>query len=273
MNGWRAISLRINREDVAAIMLPRVILHNAISLDGQIEGFFVDLQQYYGLAAAFREDATLAGADTFLRAENQIPPEDQTAFLPPRMDPGDSRPLLVVPDSRGRIRSWHYLKSLPYWRDCIALCSRTTSQEYLQYLGKRHIHFIIAGEDHVDLREALERLASDYGVRVVRVDAGGTLNGILLSEGLVDEVSVLVCPFLVGSPLPGSVFRLGELPGQGGLSWQAENLPSGKFLPTERASQSVEREPIPLMLTQVERMQGDVMRLRYDLTSKAQKKS
>lgn len=31
-------------------MLPRVILHNAISLDGKNEGFEPDLGQYYGLA-------------------------------------------------------------------------------------------------------------------------------------------------------------------------------------------------------------------------------
>jgi 2,5-diamino-6-(ribosylamino)-4(3H)-pyrimidinone 5'-phosphate reductase len=128
------------------MMLPRVILHNAVSLDGRIGGFPVDLQQYYGLAASFGEDATLAGADTFLSAEDEAPPEDESAFLLPRIDPGDSRPILVIPDSRGRIRTWHYLRALPYWRDFVALCSRRTPPEFLQYLEKRHIHCIIAGK-------------------------------------------------------------------------------------------------------------------------------
>lgn len=226
-------------------MLPRVILHNAISLDGRIEGFPVDLQQYYGLAASFGEDATLAGADTFLSAEDEAPPEDESAFLLPRIDPGDSRPILVIPDSRGRIRTWHYLRALPYWRDFVALCSRRTPPEFLQYLEKRHIHCIIAGEDHVDLRNALERLASDYGVRVTRVDAGGTLNGQLLRLGLVDEVSVLLCPYLVGSSSPGSIFRVAEIAPLGSPTGQGE--------------------AISLRLALVERLAGDVVRLHYEV--------
>ena len=33
-------------------MLPSVILHNAVSLDGKIDGFPIDLQQYYDLSPA-----------------------------------------------------------------------------------------------------------------------------------------------------------------------------------------------------------------------------
>lgn len=52
-------------------MLPKVILHNAVSLDGRIDGFPLDLYQYYKLAASWKEDATLAGSDTFLKAAEQ----------------------------------------------------------------------------------------------------------------------------------------------------------------------------------------------------------
>ena len=136
-------------------MLPRVILHNAVSLDGRIDGFPVDLQQYYALAAAWKEDATLAGSGTFLKAASVAPPEDESAFVPPKVDPSDHRAILVIPDSRGRIRTWHYLRSLPYWRHFVALCSKSTPRDYLDYLKERHIDCIIAGEDHVDLRTAL----------------------------------------------------------------------------------------------------------------------
>lgn len=184
-------------------MLPRVILHNAVSLDGRIDGFPVDLQQYYTLAATWKEDATLAGSETFLKAAGIAPPEDESAFIPPEtdpsdQDPGDQRAILVIPDSRGRIRTWHYLRSLPYWRHFVALCSESTPRDYLDYLKERHIDCIIAGEDHVDLRMALEELYSRYAVRVVRVDSGGTLNGLLLRQGLVSEVSVIIYPSLVG---------------------------------------------------------------------------
>ena len=107
-------------------MLPRVILHNAVSLDGRIDGFPIDLQQYYELIAVWKEDATLAGSETFLKAASEAPSEDESAFVPPKVDPSDQRALLAIPDSRGRIRTWHYLRSLPYWRHFVALCSKST---------------------------------------------------------------------------------------------------------------------------------------------------
>jgi 2,5-diamino-6-(ribosylamino)-4(3H)-pyrimidinone 5'-phosphate reductase len=229
-------------------MHPRVILHCAVSLDGKTDGFPVDLQQYYELASTWKEDATLAGSDTFLKAASEAPPEDESALLPPRVDPDDRRPILAVPDSRGRIRTWHYLRSLPYWRGFVALCSKSTPQEYLRYLKERHIDIIIAGEDHVDLRAALQELYGRYGVKVVRVDAGGTLNGLLLSQGLVNELSVLVYPSLAGGKGRGGIF---VAPGQ-----PAATSPEGTI------------EAIPLKLMAAEKLKGDVMWLRYEVEAK-----
>lgn len=228
-------------------MLPRVILHNAVSLDGRIDGFPIDLFQYYELAASWKEDATLAGSDTFLKAASEAPAEDESALLPPKIDPSDSRALLVIPDSLGRrIRTWHYLRSLPYWRDFVALCSESTPQEYLHYLKERHIDYIIAGQDHVDLRAALEELNSRYGVMVVRVDAGGTLNGQLLRQGLVAEVSLLIYPILVGGEKQSSIFRAPDLPAIADPLIGPEGV-------------------ISLKLLHMERLKGEVIWLRYEV--------
>ena len=43
------------------------------------------------------------------------------------------------------------------------------------------------------------------------MDSGGTLNGVLLREGVVDEVSLLIDPSLVGGTSPRSVFVAPEL--------------------------------------------------------------
>lgn len=230
-------------------MLPRIILHNAVSLDGRIDGFPIDLYQYYELVATWTEDATLAGSDTFLKAASEAPPEDESALLPPKIDPNDRRPLLVVPDSRGRIRTWHYLRSLPYWRGFVALCSQSTPQEYLHYLKERHIDCIIAGEDHVDLRAALQELNSRYGVKVVRVDAGGTLNGLLLRQGLVAEVSLLIYPSLVGGEKQSGIFTAPDLP--------VADLSDSQ------------KEVISLKLMKVEQLKCDVVWLRYEVLSTA----
>ena len=98
-------------------MLPRVILHNAVSLDGRIDWFTPDVGQFYELTSRWKEDATLAGSNTIFKPEEELPPEDESAFAPPQKDPNDTRSLLVVPDSRGRVRNWHVLRTWPYWRD------------------------------------------------------------------------------------------------------------------------------------------------------------
>lgn len=190
-------------------MLPRVVVFNEMSVDGRITGFNVDMGRYYGLAARWEADAMLSGSNTLLDAygPEESLEEAGSAFEPPARDPEDRRLLLVVVDGRGRLRSWSRLRQEPYWRDVIALCSRATPQSHLDYLRARHIETIVAGKEQVDLRAALEELNARYGVKLVRVDSGGTLNGALLRAGLVTEVSVLVNPCLVGGATPLTLFQ------------------------------------------------------------------
>jgi 2,5-diamino-6-(ribosylamino)-4(3H)-pyrimidinone 5'-phosphate reductase len=130
----------------------------------------------------------------------------------------------------------------------VALCSKSTPEDYLEYLKQRHIDCIVTGEDHVDLRTALEELCSRYAVRVVRADAGGTLNGLLLRQGLVNEVSVLIYPSLVGGETTSSIFRAPDLPAA------ADGAPG----------QGAEGT-ISLQLMKTEKLKGDVMWLRYEV--------
>jgi 2,5-diamino-6-(ribosylamino)-4(3H)-pyrimidinone 5'-phosphate reductase len=213
-------------------MMPRVVIHNAVSLDGSILLRSPDLSTYYSLASVWKEDATLAGSRTILAGEKEAPPEKPGDIGPWVVDPHDRRPLLVVPDSRGHIRFWHYLRKSGFWRDVVVLCSRSTPVNYLEYLRKRKIACIIAGERKVDLRAALKTLRFDFNVRTVRVDSGGILNGLLLREGLVSEVSLLVHPELVGGDGPKTFYSGPALSGgrytlrifkmqkvRGGLVW------------------------------------------------------
>ncbi|MFZ2455458.1 MAG: RibD family protein [Candidatus Altiarchaeia archaeon] len=223
-------------------MLPQVIIYNAVSLDSRVNGFPADIAKYYELAAHWKEDATLVGSETMLKSGNEIPPESEDDLKPPEKKAGDKRALLAVVDSRGRLRGWHYWRKLPYWRDMVALCSRKTPKEYLAYLEKRHIDYVIAGDEHVDLKAALEELNKRYNVKTVRVDSGGTLNGVLLRAGLVNEVSLLVHPSLVGGTKQQTFF------GADG--------------------QSPEADAIKLKLTHMEKLKGDMIWLRYAVESK-----
>lgn len=198
-------------------MLPRVILHNAVSADGRVDHFPADIGLYYERAGRWPVDAVLCGADTLLLAPEPIPPEMPDDLAPPPASAGDTRPLLVVPDSRGRIRTWHYWRKLPFWREVLVLVSRATPADYLAYLRERRIAWWTSGDDHVSLRDALAELAEHRGVRTLRVDSGGTLNGVLLRAGLVHEVSLLVHPHLVGGASPRSMYRAEDLAGPEGV--------------------------------------------------------
>lgn len=185
---------------------PRVIVHNAVSIDGKLDWLTPAQPQYdrilgvyYEKAAVFQEEASLVGAGTALKAlEWSDAPREDSGEAVPEPAPGDSRPLLVIPDSRGRIRSWRWWLSMPFWRAGVALCSRSTPAEHFSYLEHAGVALIVAGENEVDLGLALRELRSRFDVGVVRTDSGGTLNGLLLAQGLVDEVSVLLVPVVAG---------------------------------------------------------------------------
>jgi 2,5-diamino-6-(ribosylamino)-4(3H)-pyrimidinone 5'-phosphate reductase len=185
-------------------MLPYVIIHNAVSVDGRMDRLDVDLELYYSLISIWKEDLTLTGAETMLQPAWDSWEHDATT------DP--SRPLVAVVDSRGRFRKWSRIVPSPYWRAGVALCSEATPREHIDYLNRSGVDTIITPGQKVDLRRALEGLVEGYGVKVVRVDSGGTLNGALLRAGLIDEVSVLIQPLLIGGESPSSLARTTDLP-------------------------------------------------------------
>jgi 2,5-diamino-6-(ribosylamino)-4(3H)-pyrimidinone 5'-phosphate reductase len=148
--------------------------------------------------------------------------------------------LLAVVDSRGQVQNWAAIKRQPFWRGFIALCSRSTPCSHKDYLERERVPVILAGEEHVDLHEAMEQLAERFEVRSVRVDSGGILNGALLRAGLVDEVSVVLNPELVGGKSPRTMFTAPDLTSAAGV--------------------------IRLKLEHLECLEGDYVWLRYSVS-------
>lgn len=175
-------------------MRPSVVLFNAISLDGRTTGFIVDMGLFYGIAAGFGEDVTLAGCDTMLAA---TPPQAPGQDAPPPVPPRDG-PALVVVDSGGRLSGWPYWMAQPMWGRWFALGSHATPRDHVDSIERLGVVCRAFGEQRVDLGAALAALASDYGFARMRVESGGRLNAALLVAGLVDEMHLLVCPVLAG---------------------------------------------------------------------------
>ncbi len=220
-------------------MLPHVILHNGVSLDGRDDWYSGDVGLYYELAARFQADATLSSSNTIVTAfASEAEPVDES-ITEPSGESAKSGQWLAIVDSRGQVRNLPQLRRQPYWRDVIILCSESTPPSHLDYLREQQVEHLVAGTERVDLRAALAQLKRRYGLNVVRVDSGGTLNGVLLRAGLVGEVSVLINPSLVGGTSARSIFIAPDLTSPEGV--------------------------IPLKLTHVEQMAGDAVWLRYQV--------
>jgi 2,5-diamino-6-(ribosylamino)-4(3H)-pyrimidinone 5'-phosphate reductase len=220
-------------------MLPRVILHMGVSVDGRYDWAVAQDSPYYEIVQLLEADADLSGSRTILTA--YLPDDPKTAFpgVYERWAKIPTRPLLAVVDSQGQIQNWDVIKRQPWWRTAVALCSHSTSRSYLDDLQQKGVDTIVAGDERLDLRIALEELRARYQVRVVRVDSGGVLNGVLLRAGLVDEVSVVISPELVGGTTANSMFIAADL-----------SSPSGV---------------IPLKLLHVSNVKEDFVWLRYEV--------
>lgn len=193
---------------------PRVIIHNLTSLDGRLDGFPADPGIYYDIAARLPHQAILSGSGTFLAAadsqgidmsvEDPEPPPGTAAIRPAAV--GDTRPLLVIVDGKGRLTRYAWLRDQPFWRDVLVLCCSATPAAQLDRLRRYRVDHVVLGEGRrVDLGAALRLLADRHRVGAVRVDAGGGLNAALLRAGLADEISVVVAPYLAASATAGQV--------------------------------------------------------------------
>jgi 2,5-diamino-6-(ribosylamino)-4(3H)-pyrimidinone 5'-phosphate reductase len=165
---------------------PYVVGHVAVSLEGATGGFQPDVARFYQLARIWAEDVTLTGADTILAQEMAL----RDARRP---GPAEGGPLLAVVDSRYRVRHWNALREVGHWSDVVALRCASTPRAAASSVDE-----IVVGDSRVDLAAALRALGKRSGVEVVRVDSGGGLLSALLDAELVDEVSLLVHPCLVG---------------------------------------------------------------------------
>jgi 2,5-diamino-6-(ribosylamino)-4(3H)-pyrimidinone 5'-phosphate reductase len=199
-------------------MLPYISIHNEMSLDGRFDWMSDDQGLYYETIYRFQVDGLLSGSNTMLEAQNNMGNNTyKQDYTPAAKDPSDGRQLLVVVDSRGRIKDWSVLRNQPYWRDVVVLCSNATPREHLERLRAQKVETIIAGENHVDLHNCLVTLRAEYGVSKLRVDSGGILNGVLLRAGLVNEVVIILNPCLTGGKSARTFYVADDLVSRDGI--------------------------------------------------------
>lgn len=182
----------------------RVIIQNTVSLDGSFINFEMSQEVmglHYQIVGSFGKVLYLFGSNTAKVAIEMfggLTPEIKEDLVKPRKN--ENLSYWVVVDSEAVLKgNLHYYRRLEYCRDIIVLVSENTDKSYLDYLKKREYDFIITGEKQVDLKKAFDILSEKYKTSTILVDSGRGLTNAMLNQGLVDEISLLVLPIIVGT--------------------------------------------------------------------------
>jgi len=74
----------------------------------------------------------------------------------------------------------------------------TSNKNHPAYNLKNNNLVIMYYENEVDFEDVFVKLKQEYGAERVTIQSGGTLNSIFIRKGLVDRLSVVIAPCLIG---------------------------------------------------------------------------
>lgn len=183
----------LNRGFVSRIERKRPFVRAKLagSLDGRTSG--PDGQSKWITGEAARRDghrwraragAVLTGIETVLADD---------PGMDVRLDGFEKRPLVVIADSRARVPAAARLLSTG--APVLQACTQGTSGA----AGGCERVIMPAGPDGRVALDALLVLLAERGINELHVEAGPTLTGALLTQGLVDELVVYQSPCMIGA--------------------------------------------------------------------------
>jgi len=181
-------------------MKPHVICHMAASLDGRT------------LSSRWRPDGAAAGG-LFERLHEELVGDAWVVgrvtgqefakgkAYPARTDKAfpreawfarrDAKAYGIVLDAHGRI-AWG--RSDIGGDPIVVVLSERVADAHLAGLRDEGVSYIFAGEAELDLGLALDIVNRELGVKRLLLEGGGAANGAFLRAGLVDEISLILCP-------------------------------------------------------------------------------
>ncbi|PCK78438.1 RibD family protein [Rhizobium sophoriradicis] len=199
---------------------PYVICHMMSPLDGRLivndwaeaTGHSVDelVKIYDGLHEKIGADAWLSGRATgeeFADAVDRPYQATGTAARPIHIANPDAGEFAVIVDKDGRLR-WD--KSDIEGAHLVVLTGSDVDDAYLAGLTQAGVSYIVSEKDGVDLKNALDLLGTEFGVKHLMLEGGAQTNGHFLKAGLVDEVSLVIFPAIGGKSNTPAIFEGGE---------------------------------------------------------------
>ena len=92
----------------------------------------------------------------------------------------------------------------------VDVITESVSNEYKDFLRRKNVSYIICGKNDIDFELLFEKMVDLFGVKVLSVAGGGTLNWTFLRRGYVDEVGFVMIPGADGSTSTPQVFMTKE---------------------------------------------------------------
>lgn len=204
---------------------PYVVCHMMGTVDGRIQTERWKLSpaadaQYETVHALHHADAWMCGRQTF-QGDFMEQLRDAKWSRKPRVPSGD----FIVPEQigqkRGAPKAVYGIAVDPSgkirWDSNVMRGDRfvvVTTQKapsgYLADLRTKSISYLVGGKSEIDFRSVLTRLHRHFGIRKLMLEGGGSINGSLLAAGLIDEISLLICPMADGARSVPTVFDVAE---------------------------------------------------------------
>src|SRR5438132_14431232 len=202
-------------------MKPYVICHMNASVDGRIlgsrwrpaenrmPGLFERLHERLGGGSWLIGRVTgseYAKADSYPDHTGQTYPRQPwfaQRFPPSGPRAGDAAAYGIALDARGKI-AWG--RSDIGGDPIVVVLTERVSDGHLAGLRQDSVSYIFAGEQELDLGLALEILHRELGLERLLLEGGGGSNGSFLRAGLIDEISLAICPAIDGAKGAPSIF-------------------------------------------------------------------
>ena len=91
----------------------------------------------------------------------------------------------------------------------VTILGTNATKDYLEMLQGKGISYIVLA-DATNLYEAMDILNDTFNIDSISLQGGGIINGAMLADGLIDELSLVIYPGIDGLASSPSIF---EYPG------------------------------------------------------------
>ena len=201
--------------------IPEVYIYMLESMDGFGTGEFLEkagdaVADYFKREYSFGPKAILCGRPTW---EQGLPgPMDLSKFKDTKVEkvdyiaPKKDGYYTIAIDGKGKLKwtSGYFCIFADYGRtqkaQAITILTEEVKDDYLAYLKSIEVSYIFAGKDKIDLKIALKKLKTLFGIERILCEGGPTTNGFFLKEDLVQKVIFYKCPYIAtpgGKPVFG----------------------------------------------------------------------